>query len=59
MLGMRLRPGRLALSTMVDPTKCKYSAITVMTVASTVLAKSVRFQHVQYRPDTRYKAFAF
>ena len=27
----------------VDPTKLKYLAVTVMTAASTVLAKSVRF----------------
>ena len=33
--------------TIVDPTKLKYLAVTVMTVASTVLAKSVRFlEHV-------------
>ena len=31
----------------VDPTKLKYLAITVMTAASTVLAKSIRFlEHV-------------
>ena len=31
----------------VDPTKLKYLAVTVMTAASTVLAKSVRFlEHV-------------
>ena len=48
----RDRHGRPALSTMyhsalVDPTKLKYLAVTVMTAASTVLAKSVRFlEHV-------------
>ena len=45
------RHGRPALSTpciaIVDPTKLKYIAVTVMTAASTVLGKSVRFlEHV-------------
>ena len=45
--GTRLRHDRLALSTIVDRTKFKYLAVTVMTAASTVLAKSVRFlEHV-------------
>ena len=40
-------PRRSALSTIVDPTKLKYLAVTVMTAARTVLAKSVRFlEHV-------------
>ena len=39
--------GRPALSTIVDPTKLKYLAVTVIMAASTVLAKSVRFlEHV-------------
>ena len=43
--GTRLRHGRPALSTIVDPTKLNYLAM--MTAASTVLAKSVRFlEHV-------------
>ena len=34
-------------SALVDPTKLKYLAVTVMTAASTVLAKCVRFlEHV-------------
>ena len=45
--GTRLRHGRPALSTIVDPTKLKYLAVTVITAAKTVLAKSVRFlEHV-------------
>ena len=45
--GTRLRHGRPDLSTILDPTKLKYLAVTVMTAASTVLAKSVRFlEHV-------------
>ena len=43
----RDRHGRPALSTIVDSTKLKYLAVTVMMEASTVLAKSVRFlEHV-------------
>ena len=47
--GTRLRHGRPALSTivLVDPTKLKYLAVSVMTAVSTVLEKSVRFlEHV-------------
>ena len=39
--------GRPCQPYVVDPTKLKYLAVTVMTAASTVLAKSVRFlEHV-------------
>ena len=47
--GTRLRHGRPALSTivLVDPTRLKYLAVTVMTAASRVLEKSVHFlEHV-------------
>ena len=44
--GTRIRHSRSALSTIVA-TKLKYLAVTVMTAARTVLAKSVRFlEHV-------------
>ena len=45
--GTRLRLGRPCPPYIVDPTKLKYLAITVMTAASTVLAKTIRFlEHV-------------
>ena len=50
---MAVRPAGLVVATspshivLVDPTKLKYLAVTVMTAESTVLAKSVRFmEHV-------------
>ena len=49
--GTRLRPGQPCPPYIVDPTKLKYLAITVMTAASTVLAKTVRFrEHVHVSP---------
>ena len=47
--GTRLKawPASLVHYSIVDPTKLKYLAVTVMTAESTVLAKSVRFlEHV-------------